>query len=121
MATLTDYLVLSNGFDLNPGESRRINFADLGTDFVEGTNFARPIVSYVCASLGRSRIIIENEGTLITNLLLESHPPQDWRTLHHVFDGQSFRPFPNNFIQFRVEDHAKVFFRDVVLWIQRRT
>lgn len=120
MATLTDYLVLSNGFDLDPGRNRRINFADLGADFVEGTNFARPLLSYVCATLGRSRIIIENEGTLITNLVVES-TAQDWRTLHHVFDGRSFRPFPDNFIRFRVEDQAKVFFRDVVLWIQRRT
>ncbi len=120
MATLTDYLVLADRFDLNPGENRRINFADLGAEFVEGTRFARPILSYVCATLGTTRIVIENEGTLITNLRLKGGA-EDWRTLHHVFDGRSFRPFPDNFIQFRVEEEAKVFFRDVVPWIQRRS
>ena len=120
MPTLTDYLVLADRFELDPGEIRRINFADLGADYVEGTRFARPILSYVCATLGKTRIIIENEGATIANLRIES-TRQDWRTLHHVFDGRSFQPFPNNFIQFRVEDEAKVFFRDVVLWIQRST
>ncbi len=119
MTTLTDYLVLADHFDLNPGDNHRINFADLGADYVEGTRFARPILSYVCSTLGRTHIIIENEGTIIDNFHLQG-TPEDFRTLHHVFDGLSFQPFPNNFIQFRVEDGAKVFFRDVVLWIQRR-
>lgn len=118
--TLVDYAVLqSGGFVIQPNADRHFPIDFLPDDFVKGTGFAKPLLSYVCATHSESRLIIETPNSLIADLSITGDP-LGWRSMHHTIDGDAF-DFPQDpSIQFTVEGNSQVEFRDVILWYQRR-
>ena len=59
MPTMVDRAVLDSGqFSIQPNAHRQFPINFLPDDFVKGTNFAKPILSYVCATHSASRVII---------------------------------------------------------------
>ena len=121
MHTLVDYAVLQSGqFAIQPDAHRRFQINFLPDDFVKGTNFAKPLLSYVCATHSESRLIIETQSSLVVDLTIRGDT-LEWRSMHHTIDGNAFDGPFSPFLQISVEGDSQVHFRDVILWYQRRT
>ena len=133
MASLADYIVLSDGpfeIDSNPGgaPSTRILEFNLPSNFIVGTNRARPILSYVhnfISNNGSVGVWINPQFPLLQSqrdhLLTWNNPPHMDVGLWEAIQGTRFQAGQENRIVFAMQEanSGRVRFRDVVLWIQR--
>jgi len=116
MASLADYIVINDSsFALNPGESQ--TFHDpIPSDLVPGTNRAKAILSYMAwATPSGGKFEFEVNDTLIASPTISGG---DIRGLWETFAATVLNPGITNTIQFRATQN-KIWFADVVLWIQR--
>jgi len=98
MPTLVDYAVLqSSQITIQPGSHQRFPINFLPPEFVKGTNRAKPVLSYVCATHNESRLVIETRLALIDGLTVRG-APLEWRSLHHTVSGTAFNDPPEPFI-----------------------
>ncbi|MEO1249671.1 MAG: hypothetical protein AAFW76_07505 [Pseudomonadota bacterium] len=115
MASLVDYIVINDGqFDLNPGESQ--TFTDpIPSNLIEGTNRAKPILAFKAWATpsGGSFEVEVNDNRIYSPTLSGG----DVRGLWETFPGTVLNPGINNTVQFRAT-HNKIWFSDVVLWLQ---
>ncbi len=127
MPTVADYIVLTdNSFTLLEGESRELGPFDLPSNFVRGTNRAKPILAY------RARALGSEDGALAPQARLRVSVQNGLHTLETVFlEGDSFagqwEPFSGNFLNDIVLNNVtfslelgRIWISDVVLWYQVR-
>ena len=117
MATLADYIVINDGeFSLNPGESQTFH-DDVPADVVEGTNRAKPILAFKAwATPAGGSFEVEVNDTIIYGPTISGG---DIRGLWETFPGTVLNPGITNTVQFRATNN-KIWFADVVLWLQRQ-
>lgn len=121
--TLCDYLILSDGSVKN-GVNLLFN---LPSDFVKGTNVAKPLLQFRIDPEGESNIWIhvneaasdpkQSNAEAIFNLTKGDH-----RVLHEALDGSKFKAGAENRITIFTAPgggSASVFISDVVLFFQR--
>lgn len=115
MASLVDYMVISDGsFSLNPGESKTFQLT-IPSNFVVGTNRARPILAFkVWATPSGGKFEIEVNDTEVYNPTISGG---DVRGLWEIFSGTILNPGITNTVQFRSTEN-KIWYSDVVLWFQ---
>lgn len=115
MASLTDYMVVSDGtFSLNPVESKTFQLP-IPNNYVVGTNRARPILAFKAwATPSGGRFEIEVNDSQIYNPTISGG---DIRGLWEIFSGNTLNAGSTNTIQFRSIQN-KIWFSDVVLWFQ---
>jgi hypothetical protein len=133
MASMTDYMVLSDGsFDLSdspggPGDVKRLDF-DLTQNFTVGTFRAKPILAFIIRP-GSGNVAVGGwvnpEGPNVQLLQSTQDIALSWNTSVHVdyalweaIDGEKFNQGGANTVFFKAWD-GSVRIRDVILWYQR--
>ena len=116
MASIADYIVVNDGeFALNPGESA--TFHDpIPSDLVLGTNRAKAILAFKAwATPSGGSFEVEVNDTVIYGPTISGG---DVRVLWETFPATILNAGITNTCQFRATTN-KIWFADVVLWIQR--
>ncbi|MDJ0733263.1 MAG: hypothetical protein QNJ47_04110 [Nostocaceae cyanobacterium] len=129
--TLADYITLQDGTKRIDGQPNALNLVfDLPSDFVKGTNKAKPILQFKIGVHKPSDLQVwvnsNNSGTNIQlDATLSKH--STFRTYHEFVDGSKFKPGESNEIKFILVDHSiidtannDITIADVALIYQRR-
>lgn len=127
MPTVADYKVLNDGsFTLEQGETRKLGSFDLPSNFVRGTNRAKPILAYRAKALGsddgalapqaRLRVSVQNGLHTLETVFLEGNGLSgQWE----AFSGNFLNDIILNDVTFSLE-LGRVWISDVILWYQVR-
>lgn len=127
MPTVADYIVLNDGsFTLTQGESREIGPFGLPSNFVRGTDRAKPILAYRAKALAstdgalgahaRLRVSVQNGLHALETVYLEGDALSgQWE----AFSGNFLNDIVLNDVTFTLE-LGRIWISDVILWYQLR-
>ncbi|MEL6778221.1 MAG: hypothetical protein AAFO06_13285 [Cyanobacteria bacterium J06597_16] len=130
-ATLADYITLQDGKKRIDGQPNALSLVfDLPSDFVKGTNKAKPILQFKIGVNKPSdlQIRVNQDFTDTTYIQLDANLSKHnaFRTYHELINGGKFNPGERNEIKFILTEHSvldqennDVTISDVVLIYQR--
>ena len=126
MATVADYKVLMDqSVVVEEGNEHEISNFFMPDNYVHGTNFARPVLSYRAAALGSrdgalapfARFEVQTQASVVLETVnLRSASPA---TQTEVFSGNLLNERIVNNITFKVLQ-GRLWVSDVILWYQVR-
>lgn len=128
MPSLVDYIVIKDSpFELMPGNSEDFFDFNLPSDYVAGTNLAKPILQFMV------RGNLDDDYTFQIGFndpqMLQSQsevrysfsnvPQNRIFSMHEAIDGSKLNPGANRIYFRKIGVNVKVGFSDVILWFQR--
>jgi hypothetical protein len=124
--TVSDYITIRDGsFVLNAHTYQYKVFPiDLPSNFVKGTNKAKPIIQFKLYVPVDAQLLIGINDQVQMNLIFHQH--QRWVSIHELLDGSLFVPGETNEIRFFLrydeseEGASSVGISDIVLFFKKK-